>query len=57
VDPKNQQRREVLIPTIAAIIVLLLTALTLFVKCNVNRRMSRRRKRGEGGWDYEGVPS
>ena len=55
-DDMNEQR-TVLVPTIAAIIALTLTALTLFVKCNVNRRMSRRRKRGEGGWDYEGVPS
>jgi hypothetical protein len=49
--------RQVVVPTIAAIIVLILTALTLFVKCNVNRRNSRNRRRGEGGWDYEGVPS
>lgn len=56
-DPNAIQNRQVLVPTIAAIIVLILTALTFFVKCNVNRRNSRTRRRGEGGWDYEGVPS
>jgi hypothetical protein len=56
-DRNMIQNRQVLVPTIAAIIVLILTALTLFVKCNVNRRKSRTRRRGEGGWDYEGVPS
>ena len=50
------QRRTIIIPTIAAIIVLLVTALTLFVKCNANRRNSRRRRVIEG-WEYEGVPS
>lgn len=57
--PNNQttQKRDVLIPTIGALIVLILTALTLLVKCNINRRNSRARRRGEGGWDYEGVPS
>ena len=55
---KAGQFREILVPTIAAIIVFVLTALTMFVKCNVNRRNSRARKRGGGGgWDYEGVPS
>lgn len=55
----DQQQRTVIVPIIASIIALVITALTLFVKCNVNRRLSRRgrRKRGEGGWDYEGVPS
>ncbi len=57
VDETREQSREILVPTIAAIIVFVLTALTVFVKCNVNRRNSRARKRGDGGWDYEGVPS
>ncbi|KAL9622751.1 MAG: hypothetical protein Q9160_002869 [Pyrenula sp. 1 TL-2023] len=56
-DDDAQQQRTVVIPIIASIIALVITALTLFVKCNANRRTSRRRKRGEGGWDYEGVPS
>lgn len=56
-NPNAMQDRQVLVPTIGAIIVLILTALTLFVKCNVNRRNSRTRRRGEGGWDYEGVPT
>lgn len=61
VDAAEVQRRTVLVPTIAAIIIAVVTALTVFVKCNANRRSSRgagrRKKRGEGGWDYEGVPS
>lgn len=48
------QRRAVLVPSIGALIVLVITALTLFVKCNSNRRNSKRKRRGEGGWDYEG---
>ncbi|PGH23498.1 hypothetical protein AJ80_02452 [Polytolypa hystricis UAMH7299] len=50
------RRRTVLVPIIAAIIVLIITALTLFVKCNANRRNSRRTRVIEG-WEYEGVPS
>lgn len=49
--------RQVLIPTIAALIVLILTVLTILVKCTTNRHNSRTRRRGDGGWDYEGVPS
>ncbi|KAK5048044.1 hypothetical protein LTR84_006234 [Exophiala bonariae] len=51
------RQRNVLIPTIAALIVLILTVLTILVKCNENRRSSRTRRRGDNGWDYEGVPS
>ena len=57
-DAALEQRRAVLVPTIAAVIVLVLTALTLLVKCNQNRRTSRTRiRRMDSGWDYEGVPS
>ncbi|OJD23528.1 hypothetical protein ACJ73_05116 [Blastomyces percursus] len=56
VDEGAVQRRTVLVPTIAAIIVLVIAALTIFVKCNSNRRNSRR-KRVIQGWEYEGVPS
>ncbi|EEQ87572.1 hypothetical protein RJZ56_001390 [Blastomyces dermatitidis] len=56
VDEDAVQRRTVLVPTIAAIIVLVIAALTIFVKCNSNRRNSRR-KRVIQGWEYEGVPS
>lgn len=56
-DAEEQAQREVLIPTIAALIVLILTVLTLLVKCNENRRNSRTRRRGDNGWEYEGVPS
>lgn len=53
------RRRQVIVPTVAAVIVLFLGLLTVFVKCAANRQSSRRRRRrkGEGGWDYEGVPS
>jgi hypothetical protein len=53
----EQQQRQVLIPTIAAIIILILTVLTILVKCNQNRRNRRSRRKGENGWDYEGIPS
>lgn len=49
--------RHILIPTIAALIVLILTVLTIFAKFSANARNSRIRRRGEGGWDYEGIPS
>lgn len=50
------QRGNVLIATIAAVIALVITALMVFVKCNVNRQNSRRRRVIEG-WEYEGVPA
>ncbi|KAK5570948.1 Maintenance of telomere capping protein 6 [Exophiala xenobiotica] len=53
----SEEKRQVLIPTIAALIVLILTVLTLLVKCTENRRNSRTRRRGDDGWEYEGVPS
>ena len=56
-DPQQLERRTVLVSTIAGIVILIIAALTLFVKCNANRRSSRRRKRVIGGWEYEGVPS
>lgn len=57
-DEKRDMKRTVVIPTVAGVIVFLLAILTITVKCAANRRNTRRRrKRGEGGWDYEGVPS
>ncbi|KAJ5780126.1 hypothetical protein N7457_005286 [Penicillium paradoxum] len=56
-DPQQLERKTVLVSAIAAIIILIITALTFFVKCNANRRNSRRRKRVIEGWEYEGVPS
>lgn len=52
-EPQELERRTVLI----GIVILIITALTLFVKCNAVRRNSRRRKRVIEGWEYEGVPS
>jgi hypothetical protein len=57
VDEEALWQRTAQIPVIAALVVLVLSALTLFVKRNKNHRNSRRIIRGEGGWDYEGVPS
>lgn len=52
------QKRVILIPTIAAIIVLIVTAMTIFVKVAGNRRVRKRaKKRAENGFIYEGVPS
>lgn len=50
--------RKVLVPTIAAVIVFVITIGIIFIKCAGNRQSARRRRRGgDGGWDYEGVPS
>jgi hypothetical protein len=56
-DADERHNRMVLIPAIGALIILLLTVMTILVKCNVNRRNSRRHRIGPGGWEYEGVPS
>jgi len=58
-DPGAIQERSILVPTIGALIVLILTVLTLFAKCSSNRKNSRIRRRGLGlgSWEYEGVPS
>jgi hypothetical protein len=56
-DPQQLERRTVLVAAIAGIVICIITALTLFVKCNANRRNSRRRTRVIKGWEYEGVPS
>jgi hypothetical protein len=51
--------RVVVVPTIAAVIIFVLAALTFFVKCAANRQEGRRgkRRRMMSGWEYEGVPS
>ncbi|KAJ5604402.1 hypothetical protein N7510_009556 [Penicillium lagena] len=56
-DPQELERRTVLVAAVAGIVILIITALTLFIKCNANRRNSRRRKRVIEGWEYEGIPS
>jgi hypothetical protein len=56
-DPQQIERRTVLVAAVAGIIILVIAALTFFVKCNANRRNSRRGKRVIEGWEYEGVPS
>ncbi|QDS70764.1 hypothetical protein FKW77_003816 [Venturia effusa] len=56
VDVNN---RAVIVPTVAGILVIVITALTVFIKCAANRQntKSKRRRRAGDGWDYEGVPS
>lgn len=56
-DASAVHSRQILIPSIAALIVLVLTVLTILAKCSANARSSRTRRKGDGGWDYEGIPS
>ncbi|PTU19518.1 hypothetical protein P175DRAFT_0517770 [Aspergillus ochraceoroseus IBT 24754] len=56
-NPQKLERRTVIVSAIAGIVILIIFALTLFVKCNANRRNSRRNRRVIQGWEYEGVPS
>lgn len=56
-DPQELEHRAVLVAAIAGIVICIIAALTIFVKCNANRRNSRRQKRVIEGWEYEGVPS
>ncbi|OBT61087.1 hypothetical protein VE03_09475 [Pseudogymnoascus sp. 23342-1-I1] len=59
------REREIVVPTVAAVIVLVISALTVFSKVAGNRRVGRGRRGRErgGGWRaangfvYEGVPS
>lgn len=55
----TNEEQQVVVPTVAGVVVFVLAVLTVFVKCAANRQSSRRkgRRRGEEGWDYEGVPS
>jgi len=55
----TNRTRIVVVPTVAAVIVFLMAALTFFVKCAANRRADKRGRRRKlvGGWEYEGVPS
>lgn len=58
--PSDENRtRIVVVPTVAAVLIFVCTALTFFVKCAANRREDKRgrRRRMVGGWEYEGVPS
>jgi hypothetical protein len=55
----TNRTRIVVVPTVAAVIIFLLAALTFFVKCAANRRENKRgrKRRMVDGWEYEGVPS
>ncbi|KAK5175556.1 Maintenance of telomere capping protein 6 [Saxophila tyrrhenica] len=54
---QDDNGRFVVVPVVASIIVFVLATLTVFVKCAANRQRARRRRKGDDGWDYEGVPS
>lgn len=56
-NSRELERRTVQAAAVSAIVICVIAALTVFVKCNSSRRKSRRRKRMIEGWDYEGVPS
>jgi len=53
------KKKTVIIPTVAAIIVLFVMLITIWAKCAGNRKIRKRtRKRvGQNGFVYEGVPS
>lgn len=55
---QDNDGRKIIVPLVAAIIVFIVTALTLFVKCAANRQTSkkRRRRKGEMDFPYEGIP-
>ncbi|KAI9726581.1 MAG: hypothetical protein M1828_000948 [Chrysothrix sp. TS-e1954] len=53
----RQDKDQVVVPTVAAIVVLVIAVLTILQKCGGNRSASKRKRRGDHGWDYEGVPS
>ena len=49
------------VPVVAGVVILVLAALTLVVKCAGNRSVRRRKGLrdgdGRGEWEYEGVPA
>jgi hypothetical protein len=50
--------KAIVVPTVAAVIVFVIALLVIIVKCASNRRNTKRKsRRGDDGWDYEGVPS
>lgn len=54
----SEDTRRIAVPVVGSIIVFVLAALTILIKCAGNRQTAKRRKRrGNDGWDYEGVPS
>lgn len=55
----NSSDRVIVVPTVAAVIVFVLTILTIFVKCAANRQNTKRRRRrgNDDSGDYEGVPA
>lgn len=57
-DPPGSETRRIVVPVVGAVVVFVLAALTVLIKCAGNRQTAKRRKRrGHNGWDYEGVPS
>lgn len=56
-SPPHQNRGQVVVPVVAAVIIIFVALATLLVKCGSNRSKSKRRRKVHDGWDYEGVPS
>ncbi|QIX01181.1 hypothetical protein AMS68_006698 [Peltaster fructicola] len=58
-ETNDNSMQTITVPTVAAVIVFVLTILTIFVKCAANRQNTkRRRRRGHDEYgDYEGVPA
>ncbi|KAF8426862.1 hypothetical protein EV426DRAFT_715129 [Tirmania nivea] len=61
---EDQGNKKVIVPTVAAVIVLVVAGLMVFVKVGSGRWERRRKKRwrearkwGKEGWEYEGVPA
>lgn len=52
------RQRQLIVPTVAGVLVMVLAALTMFVKCASNRQTRRRHKRrGDDGWSYDTIPA
>jgi len=54
-EAPDGQARTLFAPVVAGVIVLVLTILTILVKCAGARQNAKRRRRGDDGWDYEGI--
>lgn len=58
-DRSALSSRSISVPIGASVLVFVMAALTIFIKCGANRQRSRRRRRrrGDDGGEYEGIPS
>ena len=53
----NSGDSAIVVPTVAAFVVIVIALFTILIKCSANRSKSKRRRRSFDGWDYEGIPS